>query len=95
MSKKSWTILIVIIILVIGVWIWFANSPSGASSALNRNNLPSATPGTSQPTMSAPANTSDTAIDQDLRSVDSQLNGLNSDSANIDTSLSSSAQSSQ
>ncbi len=39
------------------------------------------------PAMSSPSDTSNQALNQDMASIDGQMNGLNSDSASADQSL--------
>ena len=95
MSKKSWTILIIVIVVIIGVCVWSVYSPTMKSIPASNQNQALSGNDNGTAAMSATTNTSDTAINQDLQSIDLQLDGLDSDTANIETSLSSSTQSAQ
>ena len=94
MSKKSLVILAVVIIVLIGICVWYTSSPTqvptNTKNVQVQNNVavPITTANdTNQSTMSASTNTSDAAINQDLGAIDAQLKGLNTDSANINSSL--------
>ena len=92
MSKK--TVLIVSVgIIVIGVILWYgvwAPVPPVTVPVAQDQSAAVSNASTSQDAsgMSAPNDTSDTALDQDSAAIDAQLNGLNADSANANQSAS-------
>ena len=89
-SAKVWWIVIILIIIIGGVWWW--NSSQSATAVAPGS--PSALPAAGNPDQglsTAPTDTSDTALNADLGSVDSQMNGLGSDNTAIDQSLSASS----
>ena len=77
-SAKVWWIIVILIIIIGGVWWWNASQSATAIA-----------PATTS-TINSPSDTSDAALNQDLSSVDSQMNGLQSDNTAVDQSLSSS-----
>lgn len=96
MSSATKTILalVALIIVVLAGWTWYELSqpsvPTAASTVPVTDNSVSAAP--AQPAasaapagMSAPNDTSDAAINQDVTSLDAQLGGLNTDSSNLST----------
>ena len=89
MSKTSQIVLWVIIGVIVvggGIWWWAAsmNATTGNSAGTNQpvyGNQNSA----SSDTVST--DTSDSAMDQDMTNINAQMNGLSSDSANVDSSM--------
>jgi hypothetical protein len=104
MSKTSKIVLWIVILVVIVGGVWFALSrnkggqqamvsPAQPTTPVTTQNQNPATPQTPSVAPSAtqttsPTDTSNAALGQDLTNIDSQINGLNSDSANVDQSLS-------
>ena len=86
-SAKVWWIVIILIVIIGGVWWW--NSQSATVIAPATENLPAAT--SDQGLSTSPSDSSNAALNQDLNSVDSQINGLNSDNTAVDQSLSASS----
>lgn len=87
MTKKSkiLTIIVIIIVLISVIWLWYHNSQnqnyiSQQQTELNTQNASSVVPTLTQ-------GTSDTAISQDINSLDQQLNGVSSDTASVNQSL--------
>ncbi len=76
-TGKTWTTIIVIIVIVIIGWLWYKNSSSAPSTE------------TSGPATST-SDSSDVALQQDLSSVDGQMNDLNGDEVNADQGMSAS-----
>jgi hypothetical protein len=92
MSKTS-KITIGVIIVIIAVIVWFLMagknpvSVQPTSSAPAPQNAPAPASTSSEGLSTSPTDTSNAALNQDLTSIDAQLNGLASDSANIDQGL--------
>ena len=89
-TTRAWTIgIIILIVIVILGWLYFYKSD-------NKNAMQNSTATTTENAVattsiatdiSSSTDTSDTALDQDLLNVDTQINGLNTDSSNIDQTL--------
>ena len=77
-SAKVWWIIVILIIIIGGVWWWNASQSATVFAP------------TTTSTITSPSDTSNAALNQDLSSVDSQMNGLQSDNTAVDQSLSSS-----
>ena len=90
-------LVVVIAIVAIG-WIWYGGGSNSVNSTATTITQPSVS--TNNQTASAQnsvspdaglttsaSDTSDTALQSDLNSVDGQMNGLNSDNASVDQSL--------
>lgn len=81
MSSTTKTIiaLIVLILVILAGWTWYELSlPS--PTVPETSTVPNTAPATTmQPATQAPA----TTVDQDVTSIDAQINGLNADSANL------------
>ncbi len=83
MSKSSKFIVWIVIaaIVVVGIILIInsnqSNQPAGTSAGISGN----------VSGQTSPTDTSDAALNQDLSSLDNQLNGLSSDSASINQSL--------
>jgi flagellar basal body-associated protein FliL len=80
MTKTALWIVIVVIVIVVagGIW-WSMNSNTGTGTvAQNTNNGAAA----------QPSGNSDQAIDQEMASINAQMNGLSSDSASVNQGLS-------
>lgn len=88
-TGKTWTAIIVVIVLVIIGWlIWGnkgSNSPSTGAPANGVSTNAGESPNAGLTT--APADSSNAALQTDLNSIDSQMSGLNNDSANVDQSV--------
>ncbi len=87
MSKTSKIVLgVVIIIVVIAAIIWLAmaqnSAANGGQGAPVSQNASSST-GSLNDLTTAPTDSSDEALNQDLSSVDAQMKGLSSDAANV------------
>lgn len=93
MSKTGKIILWIVIVVIIvgGIW-WWMESRSNIVMAPGSNNAPAAT-ATSTVNSSGAASTSypqgdsDQSINQDMASLNLQLNGLSSDNANVTQSM--------
>jgi len=85
--------IIVVAIIVGGIWWWMApqsNVAMAPSSANNTNmpaNVTSTVNSSNTASTSYPQGDSNQSINQDLTSVNSQLNGLSTDSASVTQSL--------
>ncbi len=96
MSKTSKIViwLIIVIIVIAGV-LWFvtrgiapsAPGTSGTSTTPNSLSVGSIAPPTSSALPTPATDVSNAALNEDLTSIDNQLNGLASDSASIDQGL--------
>jgi hypothetical protein len=85
----------IIVVIIIGAGLWYSGvlgtfmtppaSPQTTTTTTPANNQQAA----AQPEngMSANNDASDAAITQDTAAIDAQMQGLNSDSANVDSSL--------
>lgn len=78
--------IVVAVIVVGGIWWWAASQNSGAPAvtATNGGGSPAAS---STASTSYPQGDSDQSINQDMASVNAQLNGLSSDNASITQSM--------
>jgi hypothetical protein len=80
-----------VLVIVFGIWWWFSSQSAGVNSVIaptaqpNNGGTQAAVPAESQTIVST--DTSDASLNQDLTNIDSQLNGLASDSASVDASL--------
>lgn len=95
-STKLWTVVGVVLLVVIVGWVWFtshsqptpAPEPVQKPSPAQEQTAPQPMPAPQQPAndagMSAPSDTSDAALKQDLNSVDNQMNNLGTDVTNGD-----------
>ena len=91
MSKTAKIVLwVVVLIIVIVVIAWFVISQgTSAPTAPTAQNAPATNgaPSASGSLSTSPADTSNAALNQDLTSINSELNGLASDSANVNQGL--------
>jgi cytoskeletal protein RodZ len=98
-SAKVWWIVIILIIIVGGIW-WWSSSQSASTASVTTtttttttaDNSPAPTTGPAGVTpveglSTSPSDDSDAALNQDLNSVGTQLNGLSSDNAAVDAGL--------
>ena len=88
-SAKVWWIIIILIIIIGGIW-WWNSSQSATAVAPGVSAATTQTPSTNpadQGLSTSPTDASNAALNQDLNSVDSQMNGLNTDGSAIDQSL--------
>jgi len=94
MSKQVKTCLMAIITALViggGLWLYYSlrQASSGSESPLptggeeNMNQQPT----TSPETLTSDTDVSDGAIDQDMQTIDAQLNGLTTDVGNVDQSV--------
>ena len=67
-------------------WLGHSSAPAASAPSTQQANTQTTV---AQPTngMSAPTDTSDAALSQDTAAVDAQMQGLSSDSANVNSSL--------
>ena len=89
MSKSTIIVLVIVVLVIIGgIWWWLASS-NAPSPAAQSNNSPSTAAGAVGVTTNqiVSTDTSDVSLNQDLANIDDQLNGLASDSANVDASM--------
>ena len=92
MSKTGKTIAAILVIIIIGAIWWIIAKPSSPASG---NAGESAAPfmvETGAPAGASPVTassvTASSSVDTDLNSIDTEMNGLNQDDANVDTSVS-------
>ncbi len=78
MSKTAKTILIIIILIAVIAIIW-AYIPKSNTVETNQSQEQEST------YVASTTDTSDTAINQDMSNLDAQLNDLNSDEANLES----------
>lgn len=78
--------IVVAVIVVGGIWWWAASQNSGAPAVTATNGGGSPVASTTAST-SYPQGDSDQSINQDMTSVNAQLNGLSSDNASITQSM--------
>ena len=81
-TGKIVSALLVVAVLVGGAYYWFYLRTGASEQALMQQG-PQATT-----TLPSGSNTSDTALQQDAASIDAQLKGLDSDSTNVDQTVS-------
>jgi hypothetical protein len=74
-SAKAATVIVIALIVVAGIWWWSANTNRTAAPGVTEN-------------ANTASNVTDAALNQDLASIDLQMNGLASDSASADQGLS-------
>ena len=88
MSKKL-IVGIVIVLVVIGGWLYISmrHGQKNNSTPLNQGMATSNTQGGNNVSATNPGDTSNAAIDSGLSSIDTQMNGLNSDSTDVNNSL--------
>lgn len=80
MSATKWIIgIIIVVALGVALWWYMQQNPAPAPGPAAQTQAAATNPA---------ADTSDAAITQDAAAVDAQMQGLNSDSANVDSSLS-------
>lgn len=95
-TSKTWLGVIVVAVIVIVGWIWYANSSSNSYSPapVSQNNVVPNQPAANQVSVStgtsAPGDSSNAALQQDMSAVDNQLNGINTDTSNATGGLNSS-----
>jgi hypothetical protein len=87
-----WVIVAIVVVVAIVWFVMMQNgaTPSGQGSSVPAQNVQTSPTGQSNiPSglTTAAKDDSNAALNQDLNSIDSQLNGLSSDSANIDQGL--------
>ena len=94
-SSKIWILVIIIVVIILG-WLYFnkpnkghLSSSSSVSTSTGQTNSTTSTDIVSNIPIDilSATDTSDISIDQDLKSIDSQINNLNKDSVNIDQNL--------
>ena len=78
--------LVVVIVVIAGIW-WYVASDQSPEVPAYTQTVSTTTP---ENAPSSASDTSDAAITKDMANIDTQMNGLNSDSASADQSLSSS-----
>jgi hypothetical protein len=91
--KKIIIGIIVVLVIAGGVWYWM-NKPSGTSapadSAISSTAQNDQTAAVAMPKPSlttSPSDSSDTALDTDLKTVDGDLSGLSADSATVGNTI--------
>mgnify|MGYP001550309748 FL=1 len=85
-AAKTWVTIIVLIILGVIGWAWYSHS-SGSymeepADTMQQAPVSQTSADNSTPAMSSNSDTSDSGIDQDMTSVNAQMNAVDSDSAN-------------
>ena len=78
-------LVIVIVIAVAGIW-WWHSSSSQKQTTNTASNLKT-TQSVQINAVTSPNDASDAGLSNDLSAIDNQINGLNTDSANVDQSL--------
>lgn len=86
MSTTSKVVLSVIVILLIALGIWYAATFRQSNNQAALNSAPSA-PVAENGLTTSPSDTSNTALVQDMGSINSQMQGLSSDSAAVNESM--------
>ena len=88
-NVKTVILLVVLIVIVIIGWVWYSMSNSSTpTTQTTATGVQQSSPAQQSASADAglttsPTNTSDAAIQTDLNSVDTQMNNLSADSANI------------
>ncbi|MDE2213231.1 MAG: hypothetical protein KGJ34_01735 [Patescibacteria group bacterium] len=89
-STGKWVTGIIIVIIIVGLGWWLYASRegmnSGASGEPYQNNA-STSPSNAGTLPTSQSNTSDAALNQDTAAIDAQMQGVNSDSANVNQSM--------
>ncbi|MDO8469977.1 MAG: hypothetical protein Q7S84_03100 [bacterium] len=83
-TVKTAVIVSVVVVVVVGLW-WFMRSQNAYAPGTATDVPPAPEIGITPP---VPQNPSGASIEQDMASIDAQLNALGSDSAAVDESLS-------
>ncbi len=95
MSKKIKIIIgVIVAVVVIGI-VWWMIKKSQNASQPNVNGTEATANESSTENTIVSTGTSDNDLDQDMNNISAQLNGLSSDTANVDASMASSSQSGQ
>jgi type IV secretory pathway TrbL component len=95
MSKKIKIMIgVIMAIVVIGI-VWWMIKNSQNTSQSNINGTAATANESSTENTIVSTGTSDNDLDQDMNNISAQLNGLSSDTANVDASMASSSQSGQ
>jgi len=87
MTKTAIALIVLIVVILVG-WLWYVNSSGGMPTAGQSAPItpipptPNGQGATPIGGVTAPSDSSDAAIDQDMTSIGGQVNGLNADSAN-------------
>jgi cytoskeletal protein RodZ len=86
MSKTGKVIMWIVIVIIVvgGIW-WWVISRSNTAMAPSGDNTPSVSANATS--TSYPQGDSDQSINQDMASMNTQMNGLNSDNASVTQSL--------
>jgi type IV secretory pathway TrbL component len=96
MSKKTKIIIwVIVVVVVLGVIWWMVKNSQNTSqpNMMNTAGAPANESSTENTIVST--GTSDSDLDQDMNNINAQMNGLSSDTANVDASMASSSQSGQ
>jgi hypothetical protein len=102
MSKTAQIVIWVIVAVIVigGVWWWIASNQTSGTPTNPYSPTSQATPPANQGTAQGATSTSNTIVsngtsdnnlDQDMTNINAQMNGLSSDSANVDASVASSS----
>ncbi len=87
-STVKWIVGAAVVLVVAGgLWYWLSASPT-PPSGVSDNMMPANAASTSG--AASGGDTSTAAINQDTAAIDAQMQGLNSDAANVNTSVTSS-----
>ncbi len=86
MSTTSKIVLSVVVIILIALGIWYAATMGNSANQTASNTAPSA-PVAENGLTTSPSNTSNPALVQDMNSINTQMQGLSSDSAAVNQSL--------
>ncbi len=82
-TAKIWLTIIIVIVVAAVIWILFAGSPAQAPTAMENNSSAVSVPtGAATGLTTKPTDASNSALEKDLNSVNSQMNNLGADASN-------------
>jgi cytoskeletal protein RodZ len=89
MSKTEKVILWIVIVVIVvgGIWWWMASRNSNTPAATVNNKVGATAVSSSTASPSYPQGDSNQSINQDMASLNTQMNGLSSDNASATQSL--------
>jgi hypothetical protein len=88
MSKTGKVIMWIVIVVIVvgGIWWWMASRSTTPAATMN-NSVGATATSSSTASTSYPQGDSDQSINQDMASLNTQMNGLSSDNASVTQSM--------
>jgi len=82
-GAKIITGFVVVVIVLGGLYYWYSSQHASSSTTGTAQTVPD----TETTTLPTGSSTSDTSLNQDLNSIDTQIQGVSSDNANVNDSV--------